>query len=261
MTRCFTKAPFSIITVTLNNMRGLATTFASIEAQTVQGLHEWIVIDGASTDGTVDFLHSMPPFAAIWVSRPDDGIYDAMNKAIERAHGEYLIFLNAGDRLAHRDVLDQLRHGLLSRPDRSVWLGRYELCAAPGSRPLLRKSRPPSYLRHGLPTSHQAILYPREIFDHLRYDKSYEICGDYALTAAIWRSGYPFTRIPVTIASFTRDGVSAHSQRTLSTEATQVQREILQLPTWQTALSRGRRWVNTVGLQVLGRLSEVWHGE
>jgi putative colanic acid biosynthesis glycosyltransferase len=254
ITQCISRVPFSIISVTRNNLQGLATTFVSIRAQTVLGLHEWIVVDGASSDGTVDFLRSMPALAAIWTSRPDDGIYDAMNRAIERASGEYLIFLNAGDRLAHPEVLAQLHQVLLSRPDPSVRLGWYKLHVAPGSRPLLRSSRAPSYLRHGLPTSHQAILYPRGIFDHLRYDKSYKICGDYALTAAIWKSGYPFTRIPVTIASFTRDGVSTRSQRTLSTEATTVQREILHLPTWQRTLSRGFRSVNAVGLRVLGRL-------
>lgn len=254
MTQCIRVAPFSIISITRNNLHGLATTFSSIQVQSVQGLHEWIVVDGDSSDGTVDFLRSLPTLAAIWTSRPDDGIYDAMNRAIERASGDYLIFLNAGDRLAHPEVLDQLHRVLLSQPDPSVRLGWYMLHVAPGSRALLRGSRPPSYLRHGLPTSHQAILYPRRIFDHLRYDESYKICGDYALTAEIWKSGYPFTRIPVTVASFTRDGVSTRSQRTLSSEAALVQREILHLPAWQRTLSRGFRSVNAMGLRVLGRL-------
>jgi putative colanic acid biosynthesis glycosyltransferase len=254
MTQHTRRPPFSIVSITRNNLDGLAATFASIQAQTVQELHEWIVVDGASSDGTVDYLRGMNALTATWTSRPDEGIYDAMNAAIDRTRGDHLIFLNAGDRLAHSEVLDQLHQELLSRPDRAVRLGWYELQATTDSRPLLRSSRPPGYMRHGLPTSHQAILYPREVFEHWRYDKSYGICGDYALTAAIWKSGYPFARIRVTIASFTRDGISSRSQRALSTEAEIVQRKILHLPAWQRSLSRGFRWINTLGLRALGRL-------
>jgi putative colanic acid biosynthesis glycosyltransferase len=252
MTQQLRRVPLSLVTVTRNNIGGLTATLDSIKAQTTTQLsYEWVVIDGASTDGTLDLLRRSSPLVTKWTSGPDLGIYDAMNTAIERANGEYLLFLNAGDRLAHPQVLDQIHRELIRRPDRSVRLGRYELYAAQGCRPVLRRPRPPRYLLHGLPTSHQAILYPHEVFNHVRYDESYRICGDYALTAAIWRSGYPFSRIPITIASFTRDGVSSRSHRTLSAEAALVQREVLRLPAWERTLSRGLRWLNRMALHAL----------
>jgi putative colanic acid biosynthesis glycosyltransferase len=253
------KPMFSIVSVTRNNLDGLCATFDSIRRQTVRDLHEWIVVDGASTDETVRFLRKVSPMPN-WTSTPDGGIYDAMNRAIERASGDYLLFLNAGDRLAHPEVLCRLHHELDEHPNRSVRLGRYELQTSKGGRHLLRYSRSAGYMWHGLPTSHQAILYPVEVFEDVRYDPSYAICGDYALTASIWRRGYPFTNVPVTIASFTRDGVSSKSSRKLSAEARMVQRDILRLPIWERVLSSGLRMTNTLGLRALAWWDEARNG-
>ncbi len=84
---------FSVITVTRNNLVGLRRTHESLRIQSC-GDYEWIVVDGASDDGTADYLKKT---GANWVSEPDRGIYDAMNKGIARAQGRWLIFMNAGD--------------------------------------------------------------------------------------------------------------------------------------------------------------------
>lgn len=86
----------SIITVVYNAKRELLRTYESIKAQTDLGF-EWIVIDGGSTDGSLEFINSIEGFPIRWISEPDSGIYDAMNKGIEIAEGDYLQFLNAGD--------------------------------------------------------------------------------------------------------------------------------------------------------------------
>src|SRR5690606_1825584 len=93
-----------LITVTKDNLFGLQVTAQSIQAQSEKD-YEWIVIDGASTDGTQDYLQSAP---AAWISETDRGIYDAMNKGIERATGRYVLFLNAGDMLSDPDILSTL---------------------------------------------------------------------------------------------------------------------------------------------------------
>ena len=94
----------SIITVNLNNQIGLQKTIDSVVAQTFKDF-EWIVIDGGSTDGSKELIEQYADHFAYWVSEPDKGIYNAMNKGIKVAKGEYLQFLNSGDWLRDHNVL------------------------------------------------------------------------------------------------------------------------------------------------------------
>ena len=94
----------SIITVNLNNSDGLQLTLPSVLAQDFSSF-EHIVIDGGSTDGSRDILEKNTDPRLSWVSGPDDGIYDAMNKGIKKAEGEYILFLNSGDRLFKKSTL------------------------------------------------------------------------------------------------------------------------------------------------------------
>ena len=103
----------SIITIAYNNLAGLRKTAESVLAQTQRDF-EWIIVDGASTDGTQEYL---PEIRLQWqgkqndlqiISEPDSGIYNAMNKGIRLAHGEYLLFLNSGDCLSSQRMLEEL---------------------------------------------------------------------------------------------------------------------------------------------------------
>lgn len=94
----------SIITVNLNNLEGLKRTYESVVCQTFTD-YEWIVIDGGSTDGSREFIEQHQDKFAYWCSEPDKGIYNAMNKGIIHAQGEYLNFMNSGDCLACEETL------------------------------------------------------------------------------------------------------------------------------------------------------------
>jgi glycosyltransferase involved in cell wall biosynthesis len=94
----------SIITVNLNNLEGLKKTMTSVFEQTWKEF-EYIIIDGGSTDGSKEFIESHSNKIDYWVSEPDTGIYNAMNKGIKAAKGEYLLFLNSGDWLYDEKVL------------------------------------------------------------------------------------------------------------------------------------------------------------
>lgn len=96
----------SIITVNLNNRNGLQKTIDSVVAQTFRDF-EWIVIDGGSTDGSKELIEQYADRFAYWVSEPDKGIYNAMNKGIKVAKGEYLQFLNSGDWLCDKTALER----------------------------------------------------------------------------------------------------------------------------------------------------------
>lgn len=126
-----TMMKLSIITITYNNLAGLRKTAESVQAQTVTNF-EWIIIDGASTDGTKAYLDTIKDNSVIEpantanklqitncklqiISEPDSGIYNAMNKGIRLAQGEYIQILNAGDCLAAPDVTEQMLNALAER--------------------------------------------------------------------------------------------------------------------------------------------------
>jgi glycosyltransferase involved in cell wall biosynthesis len=95
----------SIITVNYNNLEGLKKTIESVVSQTWQ-VFEYIVIDGGSTDGSAAYIEAQSVNIDYWVSEPDNGIYNAMNKGIKAATGEYLLFLNSGDDLTDLKALE-----------------------------------------------------------------------------------------------------------------------------------------------------------
>jgi glycosyltransferase involved in cell wall biosynthesis len=86
----------SVITINYNNAIGLRKTIESVVNQTFRD-YEYIIIDGGSTDGSVDVIKEYADKIDYWVSEPDKGIYNAMNKGVAAAHGEYTNFLNSGD--------------------------------------------------------------------------------------------------------------------------------------------------------------------
>lgn len=100
------KPKISIITVNYNNLEGLQQTIESVSSQTWQEF-EHIIIDGGSTDGSVGYIESNAQLFEYWVSEPDKGVYQAMNKGIAKASGEYLLFLNSGDHFYTHNVLEQ----------------------------------------------------------------------------------------------------------------------------------------------------------
>lgn len=94
----------SIITINLNNAIGLQKTIESIVSQTFTDF-EYIIIDGGSTDGSIEVIKTFSDKIKVWVSEPDKGLYNAMNKGILRANGRYCLFINSGDFLVNRNVL------------------------------------------------------------------------------------------------------------------------------------------------------------
>ena len=99
----------SVVTVSYNAVSTIEQTILSVINQTYPNV-EYIIIDGGSTDGTVDIIKKYADKIAYWVSEPDKGIYDAMNKGVVVATGEWINFMNAGDIFTDSDVIDKLLH-------------------------------------------------------------------------------------------------------------------------------------------------------
>ena len=98
---------FTIITITYNAAQWLERTILSILSQSYGNI-EYVIIDGASTDGTVDIIRQYAPGVSFWLSEPDKGLYDAMNKGLQHATGDYVWFINAGDTFYAANTLQQV---------------------------------------------------------------------------------------------------------------------------------------------------------
>jgi glycosyltransferase involved in cell wall biosynthesis len=108
-----TKPLISVITINYNNLEGLKKTTSSVLEQTWQEF-EYIIIDGGSTDGSKEYLEDISNSIEYWISEPDSGVYNAMNKGIRVSNGEYLLFLNSGDWLFNHKVLDKVKDNLFN---------------------------------------------------------------------------------------------------------------------------------------------------
>lgn len=218
----------SIVSVCYNNRAGLEETWNSVQSQSFQDW-EWIVIDGASTDGTQDFLQSVEEARLQWVSERDQGIYDAMNKGLERAGGEYVTFLNSGDVFGGPDVLAEVARSVQAQKMPDLCYGDAYEKTLDGS--LLRKAAL-SHRRvwYGMFTHHQAMFYRRAFVDAQRYPTHYKIGGDYAFTAQLLARGGRAYYLPEPLCVFEKGGLSEQAAATGRADVWRVQKEILRMP-------------------------------
>ncbi|GAK93153.1 colanic acid biosynthesis glycosyl transferase WcaE [Nonlabens ulvanivorans] len=117
----------SIITINYNDKVGLERTVNSVQEQTVQDF-EYIIIDGGSNDGSKDFLNRSKDYFDYFISEPDTGVYEAMNKGIKQANSEYLLFLNSGDTLYDKNILSKVLPNLKSYQSQIVYGDLYMIC-------------------------------------------------------------------------------------------------------------------------------------
>lgn len=170
---------FSIITITYNAAGVLQPTLDSVKMQTFSDF-EQLVIDGASHDDTVPMAENAGISQLKVYSEPDKGLYDAMNKGIRRAKGQYLIFLNAGDAFADERVLERLAKCAESQPD--IIYGQTQLVNAARKVVGMRHLTAPEHLtadsfKHGMLVCHQAFVARRDIVGE--YDLAYRFSADY----------------------------------------------------------------------------------
>lgn len=203
MSQLSQKPPFfSILSVTLNNLGGLCGTKKSIIAQNFTDF-EWLVQDGGSKDGSIAHLDDHD---VAYESAPDNGIYDAMNRLIERSTGRYLLFLNAGDRFASAQILQEIHDAIgMTNPD-FIYGGSFENIGPSMGR--CKNAKSYKTITRGMFTHHQAMLYARDVVGDLRYDTQYEIAADYDFTARILARTSNILYIPKPVCIFEAGGIS-----------------------------------------------------
>lgn len=193
---------FSVVTVTLNNLDSLQKTDDSLKQQSFTN-YEWIVIDGNSHDGTQNYLKTTK---ANWLSEKDSGIYDAMNKGIDRAQGDYIIFMNAGDSFADKKILAILGSAIQTNNSPDFIYG--DALEILNGHTVLKKSRSHRKINQGMFTHHQAMIYSRTLLDDREYDTAYSIAADYDLTLRLLKEVRKVTYLPHPICLFESGGIS-----------------------------------------------------
>ena len=197
---------FSVITICFNNRIGLAQTRASVASQTGRDF-EWLVIDGGSDDGSTDDIARWQNDIAFSCSEQDGGIYDAMNKGLRRARGDYVIFMNAGDVFANDDVLQEIEGIILNNPNADLIYGDTKEQGA--HKIYLKRARHHRRWWWGLWTHHQAIFYRRAAIGDLRFDLSHPTNADYKLTLQVMKKSRRIVKTEIVIALCARAGFSS----------------------------------------------------
>ena len=227
----------SIITINRNNAQGLKKTMQSVVEQTSNDI-EYIVVDGASTDESVDIIKSFADQRLIrWVSERDNGIYNAMNKGIGMAQGEYVMILNSGDYLATPQVIEQMNEKLVDKGQPDILYGNMIKIWPDG------KTRRDYQLsvNYSLFDFYQSTLNPdgtyirRSLFQQFGpFDETMKICSDWAwMLKTIGLGGVKPSRVNIDTLYFDMTGVSESGERsrqTIQKERRQVLQQTLPAP-------------------------------
>ena len=204
----------SIITVNYNNRDGLKKTIESVVSQSFKD-YEWIVIDGGSTDGSRELIRQYADYIHYWVSEPDSGVYNAMNKGIAQASGDYMSFLNSGDVYADEHVLQRVSDHAFSQ---DLVFGDW--CLEYSDRQVYVKE-PEALSLHRLlywSICHQAMFIKSSLLKQKGYDESYRIIADWKRWLEAVGGGCSVLHIPELVCIFDCSGMSFNNGQMLENE-------------------------------------------
>ena len=225
---------FTVVTITYNAEAVLQRTLDSVFAQTYKGV-EHLIIDGASKDRTLALVEaykqksdeSETEHKVIIQSEPDHGIYDAMNKGLTQASGDYIVFMNAGDSFPQADTLEQVVHRckLTEMPTAElpgVLYGNTDVVDGDGHYLHPRRLQPPVKLtwrsfRQGMLVCHQAFYARTDIAKNLQYDTRYRFSADVDWCIRVMREtermGLPLYNIGIVVANYLDEGATTKNHK------------------------------------------------
>lgn len=206
---------FSIITVTYNAVDFLESTILSVISQSYPDI-EYILIDGNSSDGTPELIKKYGPDISYWVSEPDHGLYDAMNKGLHKANGDYIWFLNAGDRLKHKHIVAELAKiaAYDNLPD--ILYGEIDLIDIHGNIIAHRRLKAPPVLswksfRMGMLVSHQAFIVKKKIAPE--YDIQYRFSADFDWCIHCMKQAGPIINTHKCLVNYQYEGITTANRK------------------------------------------------
>lgn len=207
----------SIITINYNDKVGLERTVNSVQEQTVQDF-EYIIIDGGSNDGSKDFLNRSKDYFDYFISEPDTGVYEAMNKGIKQANSEYLLFLNSGDTLYDKNILSKVLPNLKSYQSQIVYGDLYMICE---DKTNFINSYPKKLNFNFFKKSslgHPSTFIKKELFEIYGYYRTdLKIVSDWEFFInTICVNHVSYLKINLIISNFYKGGISNNSESVLS---------------------------------------------
>lgn len=206
---------FSIITVTYNAGAVLEDTIQSVITQTYRNV-EYIIVDGGSKDHTLDIINRYREHIHTLVSEPDKGLYDAMNKGIRLATGDYLCFLNAGDELHEDDTLQLMVHSITGTEFPDVLYGETAIVDEEGHFLRMRRLSAPENLnwksfKDGMLVCHQAFFPRRELAEP--YDLRYRFSADFDWCIRIMKKSHTLHNTHLTLIDYLSEGMTTRNHR------------------------------------------------
>ncbi len=200
----------SIVTICFNNRDDIERTCKSIARQTWHDF-EWIVIDGASTDGTLEILKKYEKFIDVLISEPDTGRYNAMNKGVLRSKGKWLNFMNGGDAFHHPNVLQNLSE-FLKNDEADILYGNMNFITNKKEHQIVTyplNITDPNYFYDGC-ISHQSSFIKRSLFQQYGlYNENYKIVSDWEKWIVFSLLKCKFRHINLTVADFYDGGIGS----------------------------------------------------
>lgn len=206
---------FSVITVCYNAETTIEDTIQSVISQTYHHV-EYIIVDGASKDRTMEIVNRYRERIAVIVSEPDKGLYDAMNKGIGLATGDYLCFLNAGDSFHEDDTLQQAVHSIHGTQLPDVLYGETALVDREGHFLRMRRLSSPDVLtwksfRMGMLVCHQAFFAKRELA--MPYDLRYRFSADFDWCIKIMKKAKVLHNTRLTLIDYLSEGMTTRNHK------------------------------------------------
>lgn len=176
----------SVVTISYNSEWCLEKTICSVIGQTYGNI-EYLIIDGASEDTTVEIIKKYEEEIAFWISEPDNGIYDAMNKAIDKATGEWIIFMNTDDEFANNNVVEHFVSLINPNRDYVAYYGDVIFRYSIGDRRM--KALDLKRLRYKMAFSHQSVFIRTDLMKKKKYSLEYKLAADYNFLLATYLDG------------------------------------------------------------------------
>ena len=194
---------FSVVTVVFNDVNNIANTIESVISQTFLD-REYIVIDGGSSDGTLNQLWKFKSKINIFITEPDNGLYHAMNKAIAAATGEWIIFINSGDVFASNDILERVSTQI-REDDEFLYGSHYWMNAG---RVIHVPTRPLETMWQRISFSHQSLFVRLSTMKKYGFDERFSIVADYHFYYRCYQSGATFRSLGFPLSKILSGGVS-----------------------------------------------------
>lgn len=214
----------SIITVCYNSEKFIESTIKNVLSLEYNNI-EYIIIDGGSKDSTLDLISKYRSKLSYFVSEPDKGIYDAMNKGLEKASGDWVCFMNSGDLFYSNMILSRIFNSTISEQINVIYgdvIRLYE------NRKVYLKAKPLSVLSYRIPFSHQSCFVRTSLMKQIKYNIEYEIAADYDFFYKIYYmlggNTFMYFPVPISICDAT-DSLSFRSLYLMSKEYNKISSE------------------------------------